>query len=404
MLLSTLVFFGAGFLAKIFNEPYLESIFRAFSVSVPFFAVMSIALWATQGFRTVKYDAYVRQLLQPLVNLVLIVVFYLFGIQILGAVFAYILSMAASSALALYYLNRVFPKLLDRSTLPKPETQAFFSVSWPMVVAKLAQYMDFWAPVAVLGIFFTAEAVGIYNTAARTAVLCSIVLMAFTGIFSPMIANLHARGLSDELGNLYKDVCRWVFVGSLAVVFFTVLLSKDIMAIFGEEFVTGWMALAIVAGAWLFDNSAGPADRILVMTGHQKLVMLIMVSYAVAGIAGSVALVPLYSIVGAAVATAAAKMSLNVGMLFFVWRRLGFWPYDYRTLKPVVAGLLAATTTLAIRQLLRLPEGFIAVLVLFIPFLASYVAILLVLGLSPSDRQLLNACWKTIKHYTPRMP
>ena len=79
--LSVLMFLGAGFLANgIFGEPFLETVFAALSVSVPFFTLMSMALWATQGFQTVKYATYVQYVVRPLSNHVLIAVFYLFGV------------------------------------------------------------------------------------------------------------------------------------------------------------------------------------------------------------------------------------------------------------------------------------------------------------------------------------
>jgi O-antigen/teichoic acid export membrane protein len=404
VVLSGLMFFGAGFMAEALGQPSSKAVFRAFSVSIPFFAVMSIALWATQGFQTVKYVTYVRDILQPLINLVLIVAFYLVGAQILGAITAYILSMAAGAALALYYLKRIFPKLLDKGTPPRVETRALLGVSGPMMVSELARYMNFWAPVTVLGIFSSADAVGIYNAASRTAVLCGLVFLPFVGIFSPMVANLYQRGQLDDLRYLYKSVCRWVTTGSLAVVLLTVLLAKDIMAIFGEEFIAGWVVVAIIAGAQLFDNSAGPADRLLAMTGHQRIVMVSTLAYAGIGIGASFALVPLYSIVGAALAVAAATILLNAIILFFVWRRLRIWPYDPQYLKPLVAGFLAVTVALAIKLVLALPVGIPAILVLTVPFLVSFVVALLALGLSPSDRQLLEACWKTVRQTVWRRP
>ena len=138
--------------------PSLEAVIRAFSVPLPFFTVMSLALWATQGFQTVKYDAYVQQIQPPLLNLVLVLIFYFFGAQVLGAVAAYILSMAAGAVFALYYLKRIFPKLLDRDTPPKFEPPALFGVSAPMVVANFTQYMNSWIVVVVLGALATAGA------------------------------------------------------------------------------------------------------------------------------------------------------------------------------------------------------------------------------------------------------
>ena len=56
--------------------------------------------YATQDFGTIKYAAFVGQVARPLVNLALLVFFYLLGVQILGAVAAYVLSMAFGAALA----------------------------------------------------------------------------------------------------------------------------------------------------------------------------------------------------------------------------------------------------------------------------------------------------------------
>ena len=76
--LSAAMFVGAGFLAdEVFNEPSAAPLFRVFSISVPFLTVLNMAMWNTQGFQTVKYSTYAKQIFQPLVNLGLIMVTYL---------------------------------------------------------------------------------------------------------------------------------------------------------------------------------------------------------------------------------------------------------------------------------------------------------------------------------------
>ena len=181
---SVLLFLGSGFLAiRVFDEPLLETVFGALSVAVPFFTVMSMALWATQGFQTVKYTTYVQYVLRPLLNLVLIVGFYLIDVLVLGAVASYILSMAFGAVLSFYYLRRLFPRLLDREVRPKFESRALFAASAPMVVAGLTQQVNSWLALLVIGAFETAREVGIFDVAFRTAALSTLVLFAFAGIF-----------------------------------------------------------------------------------------------------------------------------------------------------------------------------------------------------------------------------
>ena len=396
--LSVLMFLGAGFLANgVFGEPFLETIFAAFSVSVPFFTLMSMALWATQGFQTVKYATYVQYVVRPLLNLALIMAFYLFGVQVLGAVASYVFSMAFGAALSLYYLRRIFPRLLDRGLKPKFESRALFGASAPMVMVNLTQQFNSWPALLVLGVFEPVRMVGIYDVAFRTAALSTLVLFAFGGIFSPMISNLYHRGFLRDLAFLYKDVSYWAFTGALAFFLLTGLLARDIMAIFGPMFVSGWPVIVVIAAAQLFNSSVGPAARVLAMTGHQRVVMFATLSSAALAVSLNLILVPTFGIFGAAAGTAAALVLLNAITLLFVHRILGFWPYDARYAKPVVAGLLAVASAYLARLALPALVDSLALLLLAPLFLTIFLALLVALGLSPSDRQFLASFWSAIR-------
>jgi O-antigen/teichoic acid export membrane protein len=396
--LSALIFASAGFLAeRVFDKPFVETILRYSSLAIPFFTLMSMALWATQGFQTVKYATYVQQVWRPLINLGFVFVFYFLGVQILGAVAAYVLSMGVGALLALYYLVRIFPRLLDRKTPAKFESRALFRASGPMILANFNQPINAWIAAAVLMAFSTQSAVGIYDLAARTANLSTLVLFAFTGIFSPMISSLYRRGILTDLGYLYKDVSRWSFTGALAFFLIAALLAKDVMAVFGEEFVEGWPVIVAVAAAQLFNASTGPAVRVLAMTGYQRAVLFSAGVSAGTAVALNLLLVPFYGFLGAAAATAAAVILANVVTLFFVRRRLDFWPYSREYAKPTLAGLIAAAGSYAALLALAPPPG-VPSLVVFVPFfLTAFAGLLVVLGLSPSDRRLLSSFWDAVR-------
>jgi O-antigen/teichoic acid export membrane protein len=401
---SAAIFFGAGFLAdEVFGKPFMETIFRAFAPALPFFTLMSMTLWATQGFHTVKYATYVREVLRPLANLVLVVGFYLAGVQILGAIAAYILSFVLGSVLALFYLRKLFPQLMDRSVRPEYESRALFAVSGPMIVANFTQYINLWTAVVVLGIFEPAPIVGIYDVAARTATLSTLVLVAFGGIFSPMISSLYQQGQLSDLSYLYKDVSRWAFTGALVFFLSTALLAPDIMAVFGEQFVPGWPVIVVIAAAQLFNSSVGPTVRILAMTGRQTLVMYSTVAASVAAVALNFLLVPRFGLMGAAFATAAALILANTMTLFFVRRTLGFWPYGSRYARPLAAGLGAAAVVYGAQLTLEVGAGIPSLAVFGGLFLALFAGLLVLLGLSPSDRQFLAAFWSAVRNNLRRL-
>jgi O-antigen/teichoic acid export membrane protein len=361
-----------------------------------------MVLWATQGFQTVTYASYVQQMIRPALFLLLVPLFYLLGAGIIGTVAAYGASMALGSLVAVYYLRKLFPPLFDRKVPARFETKELFAVSVPMSITTGAQYLNTWSAVWVMGAFAAAGPVGIFTAAARTATLSTIVRFAFSGIFSPIISSFYARGELGDLGRLYKDVSRWIFTGAFAIFLPILLLSREILAIFGPAFTAGWTALIIVAAAQLYSSSVGPTPRMLAMTGNQNLAMVATAAAALLGVGVSLALVPNFGMRGAALGMAAAIVAENTGTMLGVRWRLGFWPYNWAWLKPLAAGLLAAAAAYLAGMVLPLPGFLATIAVVGAVFGVGYLALLLLFGLSDTDREFLGAFRDVAMRYLRR--
>lgn len=390
LVVAAFMFFGAGTIAG-FYQPELEPVIRAFAFALPFYALMSIILWSTQGFQTVTYATYTQQILRPLIYFALLVGLYFVGASLVGVVVAYALSMLVGVAIGLFFLRRLFPPLTDPKAPAKFETRALFGVSVPMSVSRATQYANNWTAVLVLGLFYPAGVVGVFQAAFRTATLSTLVRFAFNGIFSPIISSLHSREMSEDLGGLYKDVTRWTFTGAFAVFLGIVLLAREALTVFGgAEFAAGATALVIVAAAQLYSASVGPASRMLAMTGNQNALMWITLTGAATGVAASFALIPSLGLVGAAFGAAAAIVTENTLTLVFVRRRLGFWPYSVAFWKPLLAGLGAAGTVLLVELLAPDLPLLVNVALVAATFGAVFVGLLLAFGLTPTDREFVG--------------
>lgn len=399
--LSAAMFFTAGLMAEhIFDNPFekqfVETVFKILAFSIPFITLMSMSLWATQGLSVVKYSAYVEHVYRPVLNIALILVAYWLGAPVFGAAGAYVLSMAVGSVLALWYLWKLFPKIADRQVPAIFETRDLFRVSAPMIVASFMRHLNMWTSTLVIGAFITTGAAAIYNNAARTALLASVIVVAFNAIFSPMISQLYRRNQMADLDLLYKDVSRWAFTANLVFFLSTILLAKDVMSVFGPRFVEGWPVLVVVAGAQMFSASVGSTGRILAMTDRQHVVMYATIGTVLLNLLLNFLLVPVYGIVGSAFATAVAMAAINVVTLVAVRRSLGLWPYTPRYLKPVVAGVLAVAAAYLFRLLVPLDVGILAVFVVGAVYMAAFAAALLAIGLEPSDRQFIEAFWSAV--------
>ncbi len=415
LILSSVLFFGAGFIADSGwlkeNGANMVSVLRAFAFVLPFFVFMSMTAWATQGFQTVTYAAYIQQLIRPGLFLIFVGVCYVLGAKIYGVIAAYALSMLLAGVVGLYYLRKLFPKLLDRREETRFETKALFGVSIPMSITQGAQYLDNFSAILILGIFAAGAPVGIFNAAARTATFLTVVRFAFSGIFSPIISGLHARQDTQEMGRLYKDVSRWIFTGAFALFLVIVVFGPEIMGIFGPKFGAGVTALVIVAVAQLYSSAVGPAPRMLAMTENQNYAMIATTTAAITGVIVSLILIPRFEVMGAAIGMATAIIVENTGTMSAVKWRLGYWPVNRVWLKPLTAGVIAAVVTYLLKIILPLDAIFgflpVPVSVPTIMFLGGFLVVLFfgllwLLGFSETDKEFLGTFWRVAQRALPR--
>lgn len=403
--LSVVMFFVAGLMAEhYYHKSAMETVLRAFAFVLPFFVFMSMVVWATQGFQTVTYAAYVQQIIRPALFLIFLLVFYLVGASVVSVIAAYGAAMLLAGLIGVYYLWKLFPRLFDRNVPAKFETKDLFSVSIPLSIAQGARYLDNWSAVWILSAFAAGAPVGVFTAAARTATQSTIVRFAFSGIFSPIISSSYARGELENLRRLYKDVSRWIFIGAFPIFLVIVVLGHDILALFGQKVAAeGFTALIIVAVAQLFSASVGTTPRMLAMTGNQNIEMIATSTAAILGVIVSLLLVPSFGIVGAAVGMGSAIVVENAGTMGAVKWKLGFLPYSLEWIKPLVAGVISAVATYFLSTVLHIPGGDIPTLIVLGGFLGVvFLALLLLFGLSDTDREFLRTFWNVARRYLPQ--
>jgi O-antigen/teichoic acid export membrane protein len=415
VVLSAALFFGAGFLATSGwlkeNGAMMATVLRGFAFVLPFFVFMSMTAWATQGFKTVTYAAYIQQLIRPGLFLLFVGVCYVLGAKIFGVIAAYALAMLFAGLVGLYYLRKLFPDLFDRHAETRFEIKSLFGVSIPMSITQGAQYLNNFSAILILTVFAAGPPVGLFNAAARTATFLTVVRFAFSGIFSPIISGLHARQDTEEMGRLYKDVSRWIFTGALALFLVLVVFAPEVMGIFGEAFGAGVTALVIVAIAQLYSSSIGPAPRMLAMTGNQNYAMIATSVSAITGVIVSLILIPRFEVMGAAIGMATAIIVENTGTMSGVKLRLGYWPVNIMWLKPLTAGAVAGVVTYLLKVTLPLDAIFgflpVPVSIPIIMVLGGFMGVLFfgllwLLGFSETDKEFLGTFYNVAQRAVPK--
>lgn len=389
LLMIPCLFFLAPYLEHwLFKKPGISMSLQWLSFGLPFAACLSLLSSSLQGCQMIKYLIYVEKIWQSLFFFLLTMLFFLFGFTLNGLIMAKIGSMAISCALALYYLNRLFP-IFNSSLKPIYEKQKMLFFSAPLVLAVFLNFFVLYTDILMLGYFSTSQAVGIYGVLARLVPLIVLPLTAFETIFSPMVADLFHKKEFGRLEQLHKFTTKWICIFSLPVFGLILLFSRPLLSFFGEEFTIASIPLAVLALGQISRVCVGISGYIILMTGHQNLSLFNNLLLFGLNSFLNYLLIPHYGILGAAAATSFSYFTVNMIEMLQILRFLHIHPYNLEVFKPHLAGVLCFLPVFLFLQAVKWPL-LSEVLAGTTLFLGGYLVLLYHLGFTQEDTFLLT--------------
>jgi O-antigen/teichoic acid export membrane protein len=391
MLMGSVLFFLAPWIADhFFRRPNLVPVLRVFACTIGFAASFRVARAATTVSYRLNYRVYL-DLLTSGVFLLSFVVLYLLGWRLGGATVAFLFSNVIGFAAGAYSLTRLFPDAFSIFSKPSLVLGELLAYSLPAFAASLFSAPMQWMDRILIGYFRRSLDVGLFQAAVQSASLLYATGFAVSAIAGPMIANLYSRGERGRLEDLFRVSTKWMLYSALVAFLVIAFGPGDLLKmLFGSKYQGGSEVFVILSIGALVDAATGTARSMLLLTGHQKALMLISAGVLVLQIGLDVCLIPRYGIAGAAVAEVVAAVALNSSMLIAIKSTLGLSPYDRRYLKGSLAAVITAAGLFFIR-----PRG-VSVLVIRLMLraviaTAIFAAVLLVVGLDSEDRQVVSS-------------
>lgn len=296
----------------IFNKPEMKDSLKLFSYSLPFVAALTVLSSLLQGFHTMKYPVYTRDIFQPGANIVLIILFYYMNFKLSGVIYAFILSNVLSGLLALYYLGYLFPGIKEKTIKPVYEISNLISYSCPLLFVGVMQYLLSWTDTLMLGMLGSGQDVGIYRAAYQVPFVMAVFLRAANSIYAPVAADLYQKGEIERLSFILKATTRWVTYAIIPLFFLLVLLPKEIMLLFGKDYVeSGYLVLIVLGFGQAVNCITGGVGYTLTMTGKQKIELINSIGLVLLSIILNWQLIPKFGALGAAIASATAMILIN---------------------------------------------------------------------------------------------
>lgn len=342
---SIFYFLSSVISQKIFHKPHLTETLQVFSLSIPFLSGMTVFSSLLQGFHTTKYTVYIRELIQPVSYVSLIIFFYFIGFGLNGAVYAFCLSYFLAFLAGFIFLRKLFSHFFDRHTKPDYELKNLVFYSIPLLFLGFLYYFLSWTNTLMLGFWSSTKDVAIYRAASQLPFIMPFFLSATNSVYAPLSADLYQKGEMQRLSDIFKATTRWVSYITIPIFIFLVFSAKEVMMLFGRKYVeTGYIVLIILSFGQLVNSITGGVGFTLTMTGKQRLELANSIGTVILNIILTYLLIPTYGCIGAALAMSISTAIINTLRFFEVKRLYGLTPFNDKLFKTVpfflISGLL----------------------------------------------------------------
>ncbi|HZQ05378.1 MAG TPA: flippase [Anaerolineae bacterium] len=390
LLTGTAVFASAYWLAdQVFHDSELAPFLQLSAVIVPFLTLSDMLAGATRGFKTMHYMVLAQNFVQPLVRVILIVIFAVIGLGVGQAILIYGIADLSASVLLIYFLNKEFPLRRSLSS-GRWEPREILGFAIPLWLSDSMLTFRSSIQTVLLGSLNTVTTVGIFAVASQLNLVADLVQTSVTTAVKPIIVEVHDKREIRQLERLYQTISKWIFAFNLPVFLIVVMFPTQILAVFGKSFTQGAEALTILAWASLVDAATGMCGTVIDYTGFPRLKLVNSVSRLVISIGLNLWLIPTWGMVGAAVAALVGEIVLNAARVIEVYVLFRILPYNPSSLGPVAAGCVAVGVTFLANQVLPNGHPIVHVVLQASLLLTVYVALVARLGLAEEDHIVLS--------------
>lgn len=293
----------------VFNEPRLMWPLRLMALAIIPFSLLTLNSALLRGLKKIRDSTIVRAVAVPLISLPLLLILgRIWDVE--GAVIAYLLANSVVWLFSISVWRRAVP--YPRNTEGRFDTKLLIATSIPLFWIDMLNYAMSSSSTLFLGIWLDSEAVGIFGIALRTTLLMRFILESTNSIVAPKIAALYEKNDMGALGTLMRNVSISLAVVAAPLLILFFIAPHWILSMFGREFAGGAAALAILAAGQYVNVATGSVGQLLLMTGHEKVLRNNVIINAALNLALNLWLIPIYGLVGAAIANSATLAIKNL--------------------------------------------------------------------------------------------
>lgn len=395
---AILVVIYAPALANLRHDSRIIPVLRFMSPLIPMLCMQIMWYSGLQGLKAFKWRVMAERIVSPVVLTLALITILFIQHNVVGVVFATLTGIAVSMVFSLYSFIRLLPAAAKRGR-KQFDLPEWLNFAIPNFLTSIVD-MTLESTDTLLLAFFAIsnEQIGLYTAAIKLSGFIVMPQTSLNSMFAPTIAELHTKGEHEKLAIMFKVVTKWSIMLSLPIFFTVTLFSRPILAISSRGFIEAWPILIAFALGNIINTGSGSVGYLLMMTGHQRISVVNSVTAVAVNVGTGIILAPRYGAMGVAISTGLAIAVVNLMKLMQVRIFLKITPYQWTTIKPVMAGLISAAITEALLYFMDIHHISLLIQLLLIPvFLIMYVVFIIIFKLGQEDQVIIDALGKKFK-------
>ncbi len=284
-----------------------------------------------------------REIVQRFLVLIGFCLFYLGFLSFSANVYLYLIaySLPALLMLSLLISKGDFRLQPDFKFLKSPLLQKIAHVGLFGIFSSLSGILVINIDILMLNYMEGLSQTGIYTISFFFGALVLIPSRSMAKISSVIIADAFKRKDYEEVNSVYKKSSI-----SLGIIGMLILIglwgnSENIFYLIGDKFREGYWVIVFIGLANLSDMFLGVSNQIFFNSKYYTTSAYLSFFFMILLIITNLLFIPLYGIVGAALASFISKLIYNLFKYIFLWRKLNFQAFSWKTL--LLIGLGAMT-------------------------------------------------------------
>ena len=275
-----------------------------------------------QGLKKSKTLAITQTTLNILILLGVITGLWL-GLEVFAPIIGYLGSFIVFFSIFTIPLLRGFNYFKHKHKAFKEENKKLIKFSLPLMITSIGALFITYFDTLMLTYYDTLANVGIYNIIYPTAILITMIGSSLGVILMPVITELWTQKKKTQITQALRIINKYLLIVCLPIIITLMMFSEHIIRIFfGQEYLAGVIAFNILLVGAMFKVFAAVYNQTLIAFKESKKTMKIFLFGAILNVALNAILIPMYSLNGAAIASATSFLAMMILALTYTSKKI----------------------------------------------------------------------------------